>query len=290
MRPELRSFLLLTAFLFVLNFMGPLALLLPVPFIFYYKRVPARYRPVSAGIVALLLIILISDPLTHYVVLFQFISLTAPFLLFLSLKEKGYSLNTSIPVALLLTFVLVAIGALAYPLFFHTPIADELNTLLKQSGFKPTPELNQALTSFIHILPGIVFLSEGIILLLNLMIFRKITDEPIAFQIFRLPDTLIVAFVSISLLFIFTAIVPVIHSDMLRYISANILIAFAFAYFTQGLAVFIFFLNRTKFPPLLRLACFIFVFVQPGPLLITALGFADIWVEFRKRSFIINKK
>ncbi len=290
MRPEPRSFLLLTAFVFVLNFMGPLALLLPVPFIFYYKRVPALSRAVSAGIVAVLLIILVQDPLAHFVVLVQFASLIAPFLLFLSLQEKGYGINTSIPTALLLTFVLIAIAALGYPFLFHSPIADQLNIVLKQSGFKPSPELNKALTSLIHILPSIIFLSEGIVLLLNLMIFTRISHEPIDFHNFRLPDILIAVFIITGVLFIFTGIVPAIHSETLHNITANTLIALAFAYFTQGLAVAVFFLNKIKMPMLLRLACFIFIFIQPGPFLVTALGFADIWVEFRKRSFIINKK
>lgn len=290
MRPELKSFLLLTAFVFALNFLGPLALLLPVPFIFYFKRVPALYRAASAGIVAVLLLILVQEPLAHFVVLFQFASLVAPFLLFLSLQEKGYTIDTSIPAALLLTFVLVAAGSYAYPLFFHMPIADQLTAVLKESGFQPSPELNDALTSFIHILPGIIFLSEGVVLLLNLMIFSRVSSEPIRFQEFRLPDSLIIVFVGMALLFIFTAIVPVIHYDVLRYMAANMLIAIAFAYFTQGLAVAVFFLNKMKMPTLLRLACFIFIFIQPGPLLVTGLGFADIWVEFRKRSFIINKK
>ena len=122
MRPELKPFLLLTAFVFVLNFLGPLALLLPVPFIFYFKRVPALYRAASAGIVAVLLLILVQEPLAQYVVLFQFASLVAPFLLFLSLQEKGYIIDTSIPAALLLTFVLVAAGSYAYPLFFLYPL------------------------------------------------------------------------------------------------------------------------------------------------------------------------
>ncbi|RLE16694.1 MAG: hypothetical protein DRJ14_08030 [Acidobacteria bacterium] len=290
MRPELRSFLLLTAFLFVLNFMGPLALLLPVPFIFYYKRVPALYRAVSAGIVAVLLILIVQDPLAHFVVLFQFTSLIAPFLLFLSLQEEGFGINFSIPAALLLTFILIAAGTLAYPLFFHQPMAAQLTAVLKESGFQPNPDLNQALTSLIHVLPGIIFLSEGIILLLNLMIFSRISHEPINFHNFRLPDMLIALFVAVGLLFIFTGIVPAIHSDLLHNITANTLIALAFAYFMQGLAVAVFFLNRIKMHPLLRLACFIFIFIQPGPFLVTALGFADIWVEFRKRSFIINKK
>ncbi len=290
MRPELKSFLLLTAFLFVLNFLGPLALLLPVPFIFYYKRVPALYRAVSAGIVAVLLLTLVQEPLAQFVVLFQFASLLAPFLLFLSMQEKGHSIDISIPAALLLTFILVAAGSLAYPFFFHMPIAEQLSAVLKESGFQPSPDLNQALTSFIHILPGIIFLSEGAILLLNLMIFSKITRESLHFQSFRLPESLIIAFVILAVLFIFTAIVPVIHSDTLRYMTANALIAIAFAYFAQGLAVAVFFINKMKIPPLLRLVFFIFIFIQPGPLLVVGIGFADIWVEFRKRSFIINKK
>jgi len=290
MRPELKSILLLTSFLFVLNFLGPLALLLPVPFIFFYKRVPTLYRATSAGVVAVLLLIVVRDPLARYVVLFQFASLVSPFLLFLSMQEKGYTIDISIPSTLLLTFVLVAAGSLAYPHFFHQPIADQLATVLKESGFKPTPELHQALTTFIHILPGIIFLSEGVVILLNLMIFSRVTKEPLQFPSFRLPDSLIIAFVVLALLFIFTAIVPVIHSDAIQYMAANTLIAIAFAYFVQGLAVAVFFIDKMKIPSLLRLVFFIFIFVQPGPFIVTALGFADIWLEFRKRSFIINKK
>ncbi len=290
MRSELKPILLLTAFLFVLNFLGPLALLLPVPFIFYYKRVPALHRALSAGVVAVLLLILVRDPLARYVVLFQFASLVSPFLLFLSMQEKGYTIDISIPSTLLLTFVLVAVGSLAYPHFFHQPIADQLATVLKESGFKPTPELHQALTTFIHILPGIIFLSEGIMILLNLMIFSRVTKDQIQFPSFRLPDSLIIAFVGMAVLFIFTAIVPVIHSDTVRYVAANTLIAIAFAYFTQGLAVAVFFIDKMKIPTLLRLLVFVFIFIQPGPLLVTGLGFADIWLEFRKRSFIIDKK
>ena len=64
----------------------------------------------------------------------------------------------------------------------------------------------------------------------------------------------------------------------------SLLIVSGLLYFFQGLAVFVHFVDRWKIPVYLKVAIYGILILQSyGLLLLSILGIADVWIDFRKR-------
>jgi uncharacterized protein YybS (DUF2232 family) len=78
-------------------------------------------------------------------------------------------------------------------------------------------------------------------------------------------------------------ILAVIGQGVLKNGGYCLVIISAILYFFQGLAVFIHLLDKWKVPGYLRIVLYVIVAVQSyGMLLLSVLGLADIWFDFRK--------
>ena len=69
----------------------------------------------------------------------------------------------------------------------------------------------------------------------------------------------------------------------LAVIAANGLICFMMVYFLQGIAIVTFFFEKKRLPRFLRILVYVFIAIQQlALLLVVAMGFFDIWINFRK--------
>jgi len=69
----------------------------------------------------------------------------------------------------------------------------------------------------------------------------------------------------------------------LKIAALNVLIALLPLYFLQGLAIVAAFLVKRNLPPFIRgMVYVLIVILNPLPLLVTAMGVFDLWVDFRK--------
>jgi uncharacterized protein YybS (DUF2232 family) len=77
----------------------------------------------------------------------------------------------------------------------------------------------------------------------------------------------------------------------LDIIGLNVLCILAPIYFFQGISVISFFLNKISMPLGLKALLYWLVFFQvPVNILVTGIGFFDIWVDFRSRAFFKKKE
>jgi uncharacterized protein YybS (DUF2232 family) len=73
--------------------------------------------------------------------------------------------------------------------------------------------------------------------------------------------------------------------EEIRLVGLNLLIVFLFTYLFQGFAVISHFFKRKNVPVFLRWVAYVLIFVQNFLFLVViAVGFADIWLDFRKMS------
>ncbi len=289
MPSERKPLLAATVSLFALNFLGPAALVLPVPFCIWYRSITKRARFAIFLLVLAALVLIPQAPLSLFLAVLHYTALLTGFLGFLFWTELGRPGTESVLLGMLITVFTGLSMMLAYPLLMGNPLATDILGYLTKSGIPVSEQFQKAMEQSAGILPGFIAASEGLALLLNLYLFRRITGIPVGFRHFSLPFHFVPVFVGAATIYILTGIYPVLQvPELLNQSLVNILIAITFFYFLQGLAVLLFFLERFKLSPIFKWLMIALAFVQPGPFLVILTGFADTWLEIRKRSSIIR--
>lgn len=289
MLSERKPLLAAAVSLFALNFLGPAALALPVPFCIWYRTIRPASRFKLAGLVLFAMVLIPQAPLSRFLSLLHFISLLSGFLVFLYWIEQERPGTEAVLLAITITVFTGLSMMLAYPLVMGNPLSMDILRYLEQAGLSVSDQFQEAMEQSTGILPGFIAASEGLALLFNIYLFRRITGIPVGFRHFQLSFAFIPTFVGVAALYILTNIYPIFQLPAAwTPLLVNLLIALTFFYFLQGLAVLFFFVSRYPLHPLLKWLLISLAFVQPGPFLVIIIGFADTWVEIRKRSSIIR--
>jgi len=104
--------------------------------------------------------------------------------------------------------------------------------------------------------------------------YYQISGAP--FARWRLPAFLVWGLIAAG----FAMLAPVVP---LSLVGRNLLAMLLPLYFLQGLAVVSSFLQRKKYPPVIKGMIYLLVFVlNPLPLIITGVGLFDLWIDFRR--------
>lgn len=133
------------------------------------------------------------------------------------------------------------------------------------------------------ILPGLLAGSVIITVWLNLVVsnalmLRLRPDQALwpQYSRWKLPERLVWTVIA-------GGVLAVVGHGVLKNTGYCLVIVSAILYFFQGLAVFIHLLDKWKVPGYLRIVLYVIVAVQSyGILLLSVLGLADIWFDFRK--------
>ena len=111
---------------------------------------------------------------------------------------------------------------------------------------------------------------------LRLLVQGRMTLPGPSFQDWKLPDQMVWAVIAAG----FVLMVP---SPPVKIGAMNVLIALLPLYFLQGMAIVSKFLVRKNMPSFVRgVVYLLIVILNPLPLLVTAVGLFDMWVDFRK--------
>lgn len=180
------------------------------------------------------------------------------------------------------------------------PYQNLLNTI--DSGFKQTYEyyrksselpadnivqleltINELRRIIPMVLPGLlgctVLFTVWINLLLSSSLIARIRPEQTPWEKYsrwRLPDHLIWFLIA-------AGIILLLGSEELSRIGIGIFLATALLYMFQGLAVFIFLLDKWKIPSYLRVLIYIILILQSyGLIFLMIAGLADVWFNFRQ--------
>ena len=172
-------------------------------------------------------------------------------------------------------------------------LMDHLTTALRvheKLGF-PQESLNlfrekipEIVEQMLQLLPGLLFVSLCLIVLLNLLFLcRRFPDRRAqwlsieTFREWKCPEHVIWPFIASG----FVLFVPA--GDPLTIVAVNILLITAVCYFVQGLAVVAYFFHKNNVPRFLRSATYILIiFQQMFTVLVAALGLFDLWGDFRR--------
>ena len=137
------------------------------------------------------------------------------------------------------------------------------------------------------ILPGIlcctVLMTVWINLVFSLNILTKLKPAPLPWKKYsqwRLPDKLIWVLIAAGILLL-------AGQGKLNQAAFAIFLAATLLYCLQGLAIFLYMLDKFKVPVYLRILMYGILILQSyGLILLTFVGLADVWFNFRRKHTI----
>jgi len=186
----------------------------------------------------------------------------------------------------------VAAGMRSYVLYVLNHVI-ELNSAAGASGTQMgfLAERGDAIAAFVmRIVPALVFVYTFLTVFLSLLIgkrilmrYRSVTRMP-SITGFRLPDNFVWPVIGCGLLFFLNHYL--LQVVMFEFLAANGLIVLLSLFFFQGMAVVVFMLRGVR-PAIFRTIAYVMIilFFQSVSLVIIAIGLADIWVNFRLRTW-----
>lgn len=136
----------------------------------------------------------------------------------------------------------------------------------------------------LQLLPGLLFVSLCLIVLLNILFLCRRFPERRAqwlslstFREWKCPEPLVWAFIACG----FVLFVPT--AEAVQIVAINILLVIGVCYFIQGLAILAFFFHKNNVPRFLRSATYVLIiFQQMFTVVVAALGLFDLWADFRR--------
>lgn len=273
------------------------ALFLPLPILFYRVRLGFREGGMIAGLTALVVLILLGNsPLSS---LF-FIELLIIGFVMGELLTRGFSLEgiftittaTAVGFAWLLLAVISAPSGSGIHAFLLSHVVRSLELTLdiyENLGIAPETlqqlagSLDKAGQVLLAILPGMAAAAILYIVWLNFLTARPLlASRQVIFPIFgqlrrwKAPDHLVWGVIA-------GGVMVMLLNYPHNIPAVNALLVFLTIYFFQGIAIVAFFFDKKQIPRFARIFLYSLIALQQMfLLLVIALGFFDLWLDFRK--------
>lgn len=135
----------------------------------------------------------------------------------------------------------------------------------------------------LRISPALAVLGSGLVVCLNIMLSRplfRLGGLPVPdlgpLDRWKAPETLVWGLISSGFALFF-------FSGAIKWIGLNALIILTAIYLIQGFSILLFFLNKYRVPPWIRIGIYLVIaFQQLFFVLLSAAGLFDQWIDFRK--------
>lgn len=217
----------------------------------------------------------------------------------------------AVPIGMSLAFVLVVfvvltlagVNVIGELLNYMKTVLNEVVAIQEQNG-TPSDKIflikqnTEQIASFsVSVIPAVLFLVGLLIVAMNQFLARFMVRIPGRFShfgdVYMLSAPQFLVWFVIAFGFAFFAEKYLVHSDALRIVALNGLIAAAGLYLIQGFLVIAYYLREFKLRWMKTLTyVLIFMFFQAVAPVLILTGFVDLWVDFRKkvRKKDINKQ
>ncbi|GAB6094778.1 hypothetical protein JCM14469_10300 [Desulfatiferula olefinivorans] len=265
------------------------AWLVPLPLLFYRIKL-GRKNSLIIPAVVILLLAAISRGASSGLLIFSGWMLLG--FLLSECIERGLRIETTLVFSSITVFLSGCFALIFYSNVTHTGIYDL--ALTQMTGFLNTLQeaglIEAAPATLVHMitcmLPGIILASLLFFAWLNLILAMPLLRRnrlPVpnfgSLDLWKAPEPLVWAVIAG-----FTGLI--VPSEPVFLLSMNLISVMSPIYFFQGIAIVAFFVKKTNLPMGLRALLYWLVFFQfPVNLLITGVGFFDMWADFRTRSF-----
>ena len=272
------------------------SLLLPLPTLYYRIKLG---RVISALIPTISLVILM---VAMNAFPFDIVFVAALLIIGFSLGELLES-KFSIEKTMLVTCGLVFVGGAVSLILFsattgHSLLADFSQSVAQNREFllqlyrsmgmpaESIPDferfLNQIQNVVIKILPALIVTTTLFVIWINVLLGRYLLTsrqmESPAYgrlNLWQAPDYLIWGVIGFGLLML-------IPADLPKTIGLNGLITLMMVYFFQGVAIVSFFFEKKQVPRFAKVMLYALLILQEVLLVVIAIGFIDVWANFRK--------
>lgn len=142
----------------------------------------------------------------------------------------------------------------------------------------------QIVEMMLQLLPGLVFVSFGLVVLANVLLLCRRFPEKRAEWIsvtnlreWNGPEPMVWGLIACG----FVLMIPGLEG--LRVLGANVLLVIAAFYFAQGLSIIAYFFHKNNVPRFLRAVTYALIaFEQIFTVLVVGLGLFDLWGDFRR--------
>lgn len=273
----------------------------PLP-IFYYLRIfeaEKAIKLIARSAVAAGFLVIIKGTLP--ILLFSFTLVPLGFILAESQKKAESQWRAALKAVIYLAGVWTLFAIIlssAYHTNIYSSILQSIDQLIVMAfeSYKTsttnTPGMSQefslAFTElrllFPRILPGFIAMTVVSIVWLNLLLgdwLLKKKDTTLSnwesYRSWRLPEQLVWGVITAGILLFIT-------SGRLQDFALNTLMVFSLIYFFQGLAILFFLMAKWTIPKSLKFFIFTILVIQAyGMIILALIGFADVWLNFRKK-------
>lgn len=265
------------------------AWLVPLPILYYRIKLGRKNSLIIPAAIILMLSVLIRGAMSGLLIFSGWMLLG---FLLSECFERRFSIEKTLVYSSVTVFMSGCFGLLFYSNVSHTGIYELASGQMNEFiGYLLEANLiENAPAQFVHlttcILPGIIaatilfFSWINVILAMPILKRNQLAIPDFgSLDLWKAPEYLIwVAIAGMAGL-----IVP---SEPVFLVGMNIISVMMVIYFFQGISVVSFFVKKTKIPMGLRALLYWLVFFQfPFNLLITGIGFFDMWADFRTRIF-----
>lgn len=265
------------------------AWLVPLPLLFYRIKLGRKNSLIIPAVVILMLTVISKGPSSGVLIFSGWMLLG---LLLSECIERGLRIETTLVFSSITVFLSGCFALIFYSNVTHTGIDDLaltqmtgfMNTLQEAGLIEAAPD--QLVRMITWMLPGIMAASLLFFAWLNLILAMPLLRRnhlPVpnfgALDLWKAPEPLVWGVIAG-----FAGLV--VPSEPVFLVSMNLVCVLSPIYFFQGIAIVAFFVKKTNIPIGLRALLYWLVFFQfPVNLLITGVGFFDMWADFRTRSF-----
>jgi uncharacterized protein YybS (DUF2232 family) len=165
---------------------------------------------------------------------------------------------------------------LALAMYSEMDVAEEKINMLSQS-------LDGILYVMLRIIPGMMIVATLFVVWSNLLLARFVLRSKELFcpdfgrlNQWKAPEHLVWVAIASGVLLLFG------HPGI-KMLGINGLIVIMMIYFFQGIGIVSFYFEKKQFPKILRILLYGLIAIQqPLLLVVVALGFFDIWIDFRR--------
>ncbi len=286
MKQEFKDYLLFVFVLTILNFSGPLAVFLPLPFFIFKDKFSFKTLVLTSFIPLLIISPFLPDRLSLFASFLHYGCLVIPTLTIIYLF-KYTALSPFYRVFISSLSILVFILILSF--ISTLVIGNDFFLAIFEQFFKTSNldkgDLKYLQDVFYYAGYGLVFFSEAMFFLFNTVFFSKVSGVLRDFENYKADIFLVVFTVffifSVNILWILNLL-----SGIILQVVATISLFIFFVFFVQGLSIYLFFLNKVGFSGFAKTVSLVLIFIYPLPAILALLGILDFWIDFRLK---INK-
>ncbi|GEM_PF-4203359 len=283
MKSDFKDYIFFVFLIVALNFMGPMALFLPAPIFVYRDKFPIPYFFLFSFLPFPFIFFLAPDRFNLFFSLLHYCCLVYPSILFVSLLRLKWMnfFERFFPAAILMFLILVSFFFGFYRMSGTTAFSMVIDKFLQLNNVSKG-DAEYLKNILFYLFYGIMFLTEGVVFVFNMLFFIKDTGFSSEFHQFKTPVYFVIFTIFFMILLNFFWFSGYLKGEI-GVLFATIGFFIFFVFFIQGLSILFFVFNVLNIKGFAKAFLIVLIFIYPIPVILAFTGIFDFWFDFRKK-------